>query len=109
VKNIYIAFSIISPRLDITANKVGNGIETKENVSIVSKNQKATSTNVGKNSVNLDKVDIDKIYFGDISYSLYNKKGNYYISNSFNDSDYVLYSGNNFIPRFSIFNTYSFF
>ena len=60
MKNIYIAFSIISPRLDITANKVGNGIETKENVSIVSKNQKATSTNVGKNSVNLDKVDIDK-------------------------------------------------
>lgn len=46
--------------INITANKVGNGIETKENVSIVSKNQKATSTNVGKNSVNLDKVDIDK-------------------------------------------------
>ncbi|MHB9316543.1 two-partner secretion domain-containing protein, partial [Fusobacterium polymorphum] len=46
--------------INITANKVGNGIETKENVSIVSKNQKATSTNVGKNSVNLDKVEIDK-------------------------------------------------
>ncbi|MHB9309572.1 hemagglutinin repeat-containing protein, partial [Fusobacterium polymorphum] len=46
--------------INITANKVGNGIETKENVSIVSKNQKATSTNVGKNSVNLDKIDIDK-------------------------------------------------
>ena len=46
--------------INITANKVGNGLETKENVSIVSKNQKATSTNVGKDSVNLDKVDIDK-------------------------------------------------
>ena len=46
--------------INITANKVGNGVETKENVSIVSKNQKATSTNVSKNSVNLDKVDIDK-------------------------------------------------
>ena len=46
--------------INITANKVGNGIETKENVSIVSKNQKATSTNVSKNSVNLDKVEIDK-------------------------------------------------
>ena len=46
--------------INITANKVGNGVETKENVSIVSKNQKATSTNVGKNSVNLDKVEIDK-------------------------------------------------
>lgn len=54
-----------------------------------------------------DKVDIDKIYFGDISYSLYNKKGNYYISNSFNDSDYILYSGNNFIPRFSILGSIS--
>ena len=54
-----------------------------------------------------EKVDIDKIYFGDISYSLYNKKGNYYISNSFNDSDYVLYSGNNFIPRFSILGSIS--
>ena len=46
--------------INITANKVGNGLETKENVSIVSKNQKATSTNVSKNSVNLDKVEIDK-------------------------------------------------
>ena len=44
----------------ITANKVGNGVETKENVSVNFENQKATSTNVGKNSINLDKVDIDK-------------------------------------------------
>ena len=48
-------------------------------------------TNTGKTSIN----------------SLYNKKGNYYISNSFNDSDYVLYSGNNFIPRFSILGSIS--
>ncbi|WP_162011187.1 hypothetical protein [Streptococcus sp. S784/96/1] len=54
-----------------------------------------------------EKVDIDKIYFGDISYSLYNKKGNYYISNSFHDSDYVLYSGSNIIPRFSILGSIS--
>ncbi|WP_336038340.1 hypothetical protein, partial [Fusobacterium polymorphum] len=40
--------------------KVGNGVETKENVSVNFENQKATSTNVGKNSINLDKVDIDK-------------------------------------------------
>ena len=46
--------------IKIEANKVGNGIETKENVSVNFENQKATSTNVGKNSVNLDKVDIDK-------------------------------------------------
>ena len=46
--------------IKIEANKVGNGIETKENVTINSKNQKATSTNVDKNTVNLDKVDIDK-------------------------------------------------
>lgn len=54
-----------------------------------------------------EKVDIDKIYLGDISYSLYNKKGNYYISNSFHDSDYVLYSGSNIIPRFSILGSIS--
>jgi len=46
--------------INITANKVGNGVETKENVSVNFENQKATSTNVGKNSINLDKVDIDK-------------------------------------------------
>lgn len=54
-----------------------------------------------------EKVDIDKIYLGDTSYSLYNKKGNYYISNSFHDSDYVLYSGSNIIPRFSILGSIS--
>ena len=62
--------------INITANKVGNGVETKENVSIVSKNQKATSTNVGKNSVNLDKIDIDE------------KDGNYIISIS-KDSEFL--------------------
>ena len=46
--------------INITANKVGNGVETKENVSVNFENKKATSTNVGKNSVNLDKVEIDK-------------------------------------------------
>ena len=46
--------------INITATKVGNGVETKENVSVNFENQKATSTNVGKNSINLDKVDIDK-------------------------------------------------
>ncbi|WP_338966910.1 hemagglutinin repeat-containing protein [Fusobacterium polymorphum] len=46
--------------INITANKVGNGVETKENVSVNFENKKATSTNVGKNSINLDKVDIDK-------------------------------------------------
>ena len=46
--------------INITANKVGNGLETKENVSVNFENKKATSANVGKNSVNLDKVDIDK-------------------------------------------------
>ncbi|WP_335998362.1 hemagglutinin repeat-containing protein, partial [Fusobacterium polymorphum] len=45
--------------INITANKVGNGVETKENVSVNFENQKATSANVGKNSINLDKVDID--------------------------------------------------
>lgn len=54
-----------------------------------------------------EKIDIDKIYFGDISYSLYNKKSNYYISNSFHDSDYVLYSGSNSFPRFSILGSIS--
>ena len=46
--------------INITATKVGNGVETKENVSVNFENKKATSTNVGKNSINLDKVDIDK-------------------------------------------------
>ncbi|WP_236585689.1 hemagglutinin repeat-containing protein [Fusobacterium canifelinum] len=46
--------------INIAANKVGNGVETKENVSVNFENKKATSTNVGKNSINLDKVDIDK-------------------------------------------------
>ena len=46
--------------INIAANKVGNGVETKENVSVNFENKKATSANVGKNSVNLDKVDIDK-------------------------------------------------
>ena len=47
--------------INITAtNKVDNGVKAKENVNVNFGNQKATSTNVGKNSVNLDKVDIDK-------------------------------------------------
>ncbi|WP_418125657.1 hemagglutinin repeat-containing protein [Fusobacterium nucleatum] len=46
--------------IKIEANKVGNGLEIKENVSIKSKNQEINSTKVDKNGVNLDSINIDK-------------------------------------------------
>ncbi|MDY5305573.1 MAG: S-layer family protein, partial [Fusobacterium gastrosuis] len=46
--------------ININAAKVGNGVFTKENTAINSRNQKINSTKVDKNGVNLDSVNIDK-------------------------------------------------
>ena len=40
--------------INIIANKIGNGLELKENISVVSKNQKVDSTSVAKNNIDLD-------------------------------------------------------
>ena len=40
--------------INIIANKIGNGLELKENISVVSKNQKVNSTSVAKNNIDLD-------------------------------------------------------
>lgn len=46
-------------------------------------------------------INLEKIYLGDFSYSLYNKKGNYFITNNFENNNYMLCSGHNTIPDFN--------
>lgn len=47
-------------------------------------------------------INLENMYFGDISYSLYNKKDNYFITNNFENNKYMLYSEHNLIPNFNL-------
>lgn len=52
-------------------------------------------------------IDINTIYFGDISYSYYNKKQNFYISSDLDQINYCLCAGNNIIQHFSVLSLVS--
>ena len=49
-----------------------------------------------------DSIDINKIYLGDMDYSYYNKKDNYFITCDYSQINYALCAGNNRITNFSV-------
>ena len=49
-----------------------------------------------------DSIDINKIYLGDMDYSYYNKKDNYFITCDYSQINYALCAGNNRITKFSV-------
>lgn len=49
-----------------------------------------------------EKIDIDKLYLGDITISFYNKEENYVIVSDYRDTNYLLMAGENRIPSFSV-------
>ena len=48
-----------------------------------------------------EKIDIEKIYLGDIGYSYYNMKDKFFITSDYRQINYVLCAGDNRIPNFS--------
>ena len=49
-----------------------------------------------------DKIDIGEIYLGDMDYSYYNRKENYFITSDYRHINYTLCAGDNRVPNFSV-------